>query len=269
MNPHFQEKPLMDSSKFIWVTRSAPYNFLTGHHLRAAGHKPLIIPVLTIRPWPHATVMHPPAALIFTSVHGVQQQQVDRRFVDLPVFTVGRRTAMAAREAGYRAISSADGDVSDLERLIVDRLPAGATLLHFSAAEPAGNLPAALERHGLSVRQIIVYESEDAETETLGPALAALPWIDGILVHSAKAGRRIAPFIADCGRHWNGTIHCISAAAAAPLREVTDRPVLVAATPDEQAMLALVGNHSTSLPNSASEAITRSEPCPSFRTSAG
>ncbi|MES1972910.1 MAG: uroporphyrinogen-III synthase [Pseudomonadota bacterium] len=230
----------MNSPKFIWVTRSAPDNLVSSHHLRATGHNPLIAPVLAIRPLVHPTELHPPDALIFTSCHGVRHHHFDGRFTNVPVFAIGQRTAMTAVDAGYRTVHSADGNVSELQALMHARLAPGAEIIHFSAAEPASDLPRALNDRGLSVRQITVYESDETPLENLGPALAALPWIDGILVHSPKAGARIAGFVADCGTYWRGKIFCISEASAAPLRQVTRQPIIVARAPNERALLTLI-----------------------------
>src|SRR3546814_20854851 len=76
---------------------------------------------------------------------------------------------------------------------------------------------------------------------TLRPARAALPWIDGVLVQSPKAGRRLARFLMECGDLWHGTAFCISHAAAEPISAVTREPVLVAQFPTENALIALVG----------------------------
>ncbi len=230
----------MHSSKYLWVTRSSPYAFLTGHHLRLAGHKPLIAPVLAIRPLGYKPLAKPPDALVFTSTHGVQHHFFRAKFTDVPVYAVGRRTAMTARDAGYRNVFSADGNVADLEALIATKLAPGSYVVHLGAAEPAGNLALDLNRRGFSAHHVAVYESVDIPSEKLRPALAALPWIDGITVHSPKAGRRLANFLADCGDFWHGTAFCISNAAAAPIQAVTSSPVLVAESPAEQALMTLI-----------------------------
>jgi uroporphyrinogen-III synthase len=230
----------MASSLFIWVTRTSPYSYLTAHHLRAIGHKPLVAPVLAIRPLECVPFLRPPDALIFTSVHAVQHHPFRAGYAPLSVFTVGKRTGMTARDAGYRNVRSADGDVSDLRDLIRRELPVGANVVHLSAAEPAGDLVLELNRHGFRAEQVHVYESVETSQQVVSPALAALPWIDGIFIHSPKAARRIAAFISQCGVLWTGTSYCISEVTAQPLREVTGAPILVAAAPNEKAMIKLL-----------------------------
>lgn len=230
----------MCPSKFIWVTRSSPYAFLTGHHIRSLGHKPLIAPVLAIRPLRHAPLDKAPDALIFTSTHGVQHHIFELARAETPVYAVGRRTAMTARDAGYRNVLSADGNVSDLEALVAKTAPPGCSIVHMGAAAPAGNLALDLGARGFSTRHVAVYESIAIPPDELRPALAALPWIDGITVHSPKAARHLAAFLTDCGDLWRGTAFCISDAAAAPIESVTASPVLIAHRPTEEALIDLV-----------------------------
>lgn len=230
----------MPSSHFLWVTRSSPYGFLTGHHLRVAGHEPLIAPVLTIHPVSHEPLVEPPDALVFTSTHGVAHHLFNPETVDVPVYAVGQRTARTARDAGYRNVVSADGNVGNLYDLIIARAARGSSIVHLGAAEPAGELARDLVGQGFSARHVAVYESLDVPSSTLRPALAALPWVDGVLIHSPKAGRRLAQFFVECGDLWRGTAFCISHAAAEPISAVTTAPVLVAHYPTETALIALV-----------------------------
>jgi uroporphyrinogen-III synthase len=108
------------------------------------------------------------------------------------------------------------------------------------AAAPAGNLTVDLQARGFSAQHVAVYESTAIPSDELRPALAALPWIDGIIVHSPKAARHLAVFLAECGNLWRGTAFCISNAAAAPIQSVTAFPVLVADSPTEEALIDLV-----------------------------
>ena len=229
------------SSQFLWVTRFSPYAFLTGHHLRSAGHKPLIAPVLNIRSVSYAPLSKMPDALVFTSTHGVTNYHFDPEMAEVRVFAVGQRTARTARDAGYRNVASADGNVSDLQDLITARVALGSSVVHLGATEPAGDLTCKLVSQGFAARHIAVYESLDVPSDTLRPVGAALPWLDGVLVHSPKAGRRLARFLLDYGNLWHGTVFCISPAAAQPISAVTGGQVLVAQYPTENALIALVG----------------------------
>lgn len=58
------------------------------------------------------------------------------------------------------------------------------------------------------------------------------------LVHSPRAGRIVRQCIHKAHFRLRGTIHCISAAAAAPFADLTNLKIVVAARPNEKALLA-------------------------------
>src|SRR5215831_9514094 len=113
------------------------------------------MPLLRIEPIADAELGASPwAAVLFTSANAVRAVAAHRRFgelVDLPVYTVGRRTQAAAAAAGFGSVISADGDVDDLVRLITSQPPAsnlGLPLLYCAGEDLAGDLAGALQLHG-------------------------------------------------------------------------------------------------------------------------
>ncbi len=226
---------------FLWVTRSAPYNRLTGHRVRGIGHTVLTSPVLKVRPTAAFSPPMRPDVIVFTSAQGVRHHPLDPAYLDVPVFTVGDRTAEAAGRRGYRHLYSARGNLSDLQRLIVTTVPRPAYVVHFSAMEPAGDLVGYLNMSGYEADRYVVYETEPVEDEALVRAFQALPALDGIITHSAKGARRLAQIIS--GRRWHGIVFCISEACAAELREVPGLLVEVAARPTEQSLMNLLRFH--------------------------
>lgn len=223
-----------------WVTRTEPDNARTAELLREMVCGVLTVPVLrtcTVQSrWPAEL----PEALVFTSLNGVRYHQPRPEFLDLPVYTVGDRTGQAALAAGYRNVRSADGDVHDLERLVCGAMPAGRTIFHLSARQPAGDLVGNLKRAGLRARTVVVYETRPVPMAELIEALPPLENIGGILVHSPRAGRHVREVV-DCSTVcFTGTIYCISRAAAAPFTGLRDVRVAVADRPNQDAMLQLI-----------------------------
>ncbi|TFI58008.1 uroporphyrinogen-III synthase [Sphingomonas parva] len=220
----------------VWVTRTAPYNLLTAHRLRAMGHSVLTVPLLRVA----AVEPSPPGqrsdALVFTSSHGVRHHGFAPAQRDLPVFTVGDHTAEAARRAGYADVRSARGNVLTLQRLIVASLPAGARIAHLGAEQPAGDLAGTLCRLGYQAEHRAVYRSQDSAPEDLEGALAALPAVEAITVHSPRAARAAAEIVRATG--WFGMVFCISSACAAEFRALGGLLVETAARPDEAALLS-------------------------------
>lgn len=180
----------------IWITRAQPGAEATAARVRALGHSPFVAPLLAVRMVEDPQIdLTGVRALAFTSANGL------RAFADacpdrsLQVFAVGAATAQAAREAGFRRVLSADGDVSALaDGIAARRSEIGGAVLHPGAAELAGDLAGALERAGVEVRALTLYETAPVELE---PAqLAALAEVDVALVHSAKGARALAAVLA-------------------------------------------------------------------------
>lgn len=170
----------------IWVTRTSPDNEKTAGALRRLGFDALAVPVLRVEGLPEKALDEPPDAIVFTSVNGVRHHSICPALLDIPAFAVGDRTAASAAHAGYTHVVSAAGDVLDLERLIVQSLPRGSRLLHFSVHRPAGDLTGNLRRKGYLATRKPVYETRDVAVAKLLASLPAPHEINGILIHSPR-----------------------------------------------------------------------------------
>ena len=226
----------------IWITRTSPDNEKTVDALRRLGLEALALPVLRVKGLPAKALNEQPDAIVFTSVNGVRHHSICPALLDIPVFAVGNRTAQSAALAGYTKVVSADGDVSDLERLIVRSLPPGSRLRHLSARRPAGDLTGNLHRKGYRAIRMAVYETRENTAADLLACLPCLERIGGIMIHSPRAGRVVRCCLDKLPRRFDGIVYCISAAAAAPFVGMEGIDIRVAARPDEAAMLNLIGN---------------------------
>jgi uroporphyrinogen-III synthase len=179
----------------IWITRAQPGADVTAERVRAMGHEAVVAPLLAVRLIPDVAVdLAGVAALAFTSANGV------RAFADLSgertlkVFAVGAATAQAARAAGFRSVLSADGDVEALaEGIAARRGEIKGAVLHPGAAEPAGDLAGALEKHGVEARRLILYET--APVDVTAAAAEALGQSDAVLLHSPRAAEVLAQLL--------------------------------------------------------------------------
>lgn len=219
----------------LLVTRPEPECERTAALLRRRGHDVMLLPLLRIEPLADAALDAGPwAAVLFTSANAVRAIAAHRRFrdlVNLPVYTVGRRTQAAAATAGFASVMSADGDVNDLVRLITTKLPVGPygtsaqyppdpppqpsstrgegvqaaqskfiprpvnlPLLYCAGEERAGDLAGALQLRGLQVETVLVYRSMMV-TALTGDVRAAFTsgTIDAVLHYSARSA---AAFVA-------------------------------------------------------------------------
>lgn len=221
----------------IWVTRTAPENSATAERLQALGHDVVSVPVLDVRAVESEPLCATPDAIVFTSGNGVRHHPIRPEMLDIPVFTVGGRTAEAASEAGYRNVRSAEGNIADLQKLILGELPP-CRLVHFGARDAAGELKGFLGLFGYRVDRRIVYAAHAVAIRWLLEVRTALPTIDGIVVHSPRAGERVARLLSGTG--WTGKIWCISEACALRLAGVPGVQIRFAARPDERALIELV-----------------------------
>ena len=224
----------------LWVTRARPGAEATAARLVDMGHGPLVSPLLAIRRLRPLIDLTGVAALAFTSRNGVAAFAALDPGRGLPVFAVGDATADAAREAGFRHVRSAAGDVAALAALITAE-PVDGIVLTAGAREPAGDLPGALEAAGVKTRAAVLYAAVAAPG---GRGLAALGAgrLDGVLIHSPRAARRLADLTGGLAPAARAVpAFCISPAAAAPLSGSPLFARLVADRPDEGALLSLLG----------------------------
>lgn len=230
----------------LLVTRPDPDGARTAAALRERGHAVLVAPLLGIVPVADPAIGEGPfAAVAVTSANAIPALVSHPPSPGAPVFTVGGKTAKAARAAGLADVHSADGDVHALADAIAAALP-GATdpVLYLAGEERAGDLEGLLAGHGLSVKTVVVYRAV-AQTRLPDAVRAALGAreIDAVLHYSRRTAEA---FLAACTvdalddvarttRHL-----CLSPQVAAALRDTGAQDVLVAAHPDEANLFALL-----------------------------
>lgn len=125
---------------------------------------------------------------------------------------------------------SANGDLDRLAALLVTQGPAVDPLMIPGALEPAGDLPALL---GSRVKATALPVYEAVETGAGAPAD-----FDAVLVHSARAARALNGL----GPFAGQVAIVLSSAAAEPLGDRPGLEIRIAASPDETALLAALGN---------------------------
>jgi uroporphyrinogen-III synthase len=239
----------------LLVTRPEPDGERTAQALRARGHAVVLAPLLRTEPVAFALPDERFGAVVLTSANAARAIADHPRRAQLtamPAFTVGRRTAEAARAVGFRAVHSADGDKGDLVALLradlVRRQSAthGAPLLYLAGADRAGDLAQGdLAQGGLPVRTVVVYRAVKAARFPPDVAAAlARGAIDGVLHFSARSAEAYLDCAAQGGIRAAALApvhYCLSRQVAAPLAAAGAAALRIAARPDEMAMLELVG----------------------------
>lgn len=231
----------------VLLTRPKPDAERTAAALRAAGHEVVLAPLLRIEMASDAELGTGPwAAIVVTSANAARAIAFHNRYYELrpvPVFAVGERTAQTMRTAGFSNIkSSADGNVDDLAKLVLEHVAPGGKLLYLAGAERSGDLAGALP--GLVVRTAVIYSAVAVATL---PAVAAETLRSGVdaVLHFSRRSADIyvrttrAAGLADTA--LRAPIHCcLSAQVAEPLRDAGAAEVRVAAQPNETALLELL-----------------------------
>ena len=199
--------------------------------LRARGHDVLVAPLMRVETIKPALRPHW-GAIVITSANAaaaIASHPVHAQLVKLPVYAVGKRSADAARTAGFTDVTSAGGDLRDLLRIVAAHRPdAAAPLLYLAGEDRAGDLIGDLAVHGIAAELAVVYRAVTAPfPDELIAALKAGD-VDG----ATKAGIALQTFGI---RHF-----CLSEQIAAPLKAAGATEVAIARRPDEAALLALV-----------------------------
>ena len=221
----------------VAVTRAAPEARNTAERVRALACEPVLAPLLTIAPRPFDASLAGVQALLFTSGNGVRAFAGASAARTCAVLTVGDASAIAAREAGFAHVFSADGDVAALAAMAQARLdPKAGKLVHISGADVAGDLLAGLRVAGFGAERRIGYEARAAMA--LPEGLAGP--LDLVLFHSPRAAAIFVQLGAPNAAHL--TAACLSPAVAAaatmsPHGPVTWARLIVAPFPREDALL--------------------------------
>jgi uroporphyrinogen-III synthase len=231
----------------LLVTRPEPDGERTGAALRGRGHDVLLAPLLRVEVIACDLGQAAYGAVVMTSANAARAVAAHPSravLAALPAFTVGRRTADAARAAGFADVRSADGDKADLAALIrAEYEAARGPLLYLAGEDRAGELD--LAASGIAVVTAVIYRATAAERfpDAVAAALAARA-IEGVLHFS----RRSAEAYLACGNRAGLLASalaplqlCLSAAVAEPLAAAGARALRIASRPDEAAMLDLVG----------------------------
>jgi uroporphyrinogen-III synthase len=161
----------------------------------------------------------------------------------LPVFAVGRRSAEATAAAGFTDVTSADGDVSDLARLVAARLQPTAPLLYLAGEDRSGDLAGELRARGFAVETTMIYRAIAATGLPPAAAEALASGIDGVLHFSRRSAEAYVNAARTAGMVANALkpVHfCLSAQVAEPLAQAGAADIRVAEHPNEAILIALI-----------------------------
>jgi len=231
----------------VLVTRPEPGASHTMRRLEEMGFKPILLPLTETVALPAKASDAPKdaAAVAVTSANAVRHasRELIATLAALPCHAVGKRTAEAARKAGFSAVSEGQGDAMALADAVVGGSSAG-TLVYLCGRVRFPAFEQRLSAGGIPVRAIETYDTIALgySDEALLARLSDGP-VDAVLLYSAKAAAVMQALIRRpaLGDVFEKTrFFVLSGRIAATLDGVAPERVRVAGEPQEDALLALL-----------------------------
>lgn len=232
----------------ILVTRPHPDNETTAANLRARGHVVLLAPALKLEPVAfHDESEAGYSAIIATSanaIRAVAPQLRDLGLVELPLFAVGEHTAAVARDVGFTDVIVAGGDAASLRDEVMqgarDKVLKKSALLYLAGADLSRDLGGELGAEGFSVVTQTTYRMAPVKVLPREACEGfAAHGIEAVLHYSRRSARAFLDAARDEGVEISALAIpqcCLSETVASVLRDAGASQVLVAASPDENAL---------------------------------
>jgi uroporphyrinogen-III synthase len=233
----------------VLVTRPHPDDETTASALRAKGFEVLLAPMLRFEP-----VAFPDdedaryGAVIVTSanaVRGIEPHLEGSRLLKLPLFAVGEHSAAAARRAGFENVIAANGDAARLRDLVLasvkaKQLKKASPLLYLAGADLSRDLAGELGNHGFNIVTRTTYRmvAMSSLPREVCDAFAANR-VGAVLHYSQRSARVFLEAVRAAGVEISALAIpqcCISATVASVVRDAGAMQVMVAASPDENAL---------------------------------
>ena len=222
----------------VLVTRPEPGASRTARRLEDMGFQPILLPLTetVALPVDAGAVAREATAVAVTSANAVRQapKEIIAALAALPCHAVGKRTAEAARAAGFLSVSEGPGDATALADALAGDL-SGKTIAYLCGRVRLPAFEARLQAAGMLVRAVETYDtvtldySDDAIVERLSgqPAGAAL-------LYSAKAATALQTLVGRPALHHlfeKMQVFTLSGRIAAALDEVAGEKIRIAREP--------------------------------------
>lgn len=212
--------------------------------LRRRGFDVIVEPMLTIASISGASIdVEGAQAIMFTSSNGVRAFAENCAERELPAYAVGDTTARSCRDAGFRNVRSAAGNVDDLANLVIrECTPRAGRLIHVAGSVRAGDLAGALQAAGFDVARAPLYDAHPATS--LSPGLISSLKRGQIDVALFFSPRTVSTFVSlaraagleDASKAT--TALCLSPTVAKRAAAFPWRALVIASAPTQTALLA-------------------------------
>lgn len=231
------------------VTRPMPDAERQAEALRERGHEVLVEPLLRVEFLDSGALsLDGVQALIATSRNGLRalaRNDALTQAKTLPLFAVGPATAAMGNALGFGEVIEGDGTAAALVPVIAKKCDVqGGTLLHLAGERLAADLKGDLEGLGFTVLQPRLYRTVEAQSFSREMERAITSGaLDGVLLMSPATARTWARLVLGSKFSRGGAAiryFCLSQSVADGLAKLGEAETLVAETPQEDRLLALV-----------------------------
>lgn len=231
----------------VLVTRPEPGAARTAQRLAALGFEPILLPLTETRTLPAAAFAVPKqtAALVVTSANALRHssRELIGALCHLPCHAVGKRTAEAARTAGFSTVHEGPGDAEALAEEIAAPL-SGADVVYLCGLVRLPCFEQRLKAAGIRVHPAETYDTVAIERESteVSARLSGRP-LDMVTLYSAKAAEALLavsrrPELALL--FSSATFLCLSNRVAGALASVDKERIRISPEPNEEALLGLL-----------------------------
>ncbi|WP_077968125.1 uroporphyrinogen-III synthase [Ensifer adhaerens] len=235
----------------VLVTRPLPAAEATARRLEAAGHRPILLPLMQATHLTAAAIAaldQPHAAIVLTSAEAVRVLASSgaglSQHLATPCFCVGAATAQAAAALGFTDLRIAAGTGESLAELIGatrDTLPP-LPRLYLAGTPRSEGLEKGLRHQGIAHRTVECYRMEP-----IAHARAAIEDLrrsgrpETVLLYSRETARQLVRLLAEAGidaASFSPRYLCLSPVVAEALPG--DVVAETAARPDEDSLISLL-----------------------------
>jgi uroporphyrinogen-III synthase len=232
----------------ILLTRALEESKRTAASLAREGLEAVLSPVLEMVPtgaiWPVGVIdgVVATSARAFELFSAAPDWPLPEARHLMPLLLVGERTRDAARERGFEGPALIASDARTLASEIGARIAVPSRLVYLAGRDRKLDLEESVIEAGHEIEPIEVYAAQPAESlSDTALALAETGGIGAVLHYSRRSTEIFLGLARNAGLDLSRANHvCISHDAAAPLLDAGIHGVLIAKTPDEQAMFAII-----------------------------
>ncbi len=225
-------------SRLVLVTREIEQAKDFSAQIQAIGGVPVIQPLLDIDYFPvDFKKIAKPHAIVLSSPQAMRGREFPILWADVPVFCVGLKTEMVARDAGAKICITGRDGIDDILPMIRKKIPAGQTILYVCGEHIRRHLPHALPQH--HVQSIVTYCANTVEglsQETID----CFYRLHTITLFSPRTGLILKQFMGKYDlNHFAVTINllCLSSSVLESVKDMGWKSCYVAGEPTQSGMI--------------------------------